>query len=119
MHTANFLSYNSTGINSIKTNWISDLCKLTNNDFFSIQEQFKSTKNVDKCFKDQFPDTVTLSLLSCAFLPLFKGGLKDPAQTDSYRAITGSSLLLKILDNVILLLWGDRLGTDTLQFWGK
>ena len=47
--------------------------------------------------------TVTLSLLSCAFLPLFKGGLKDPVQTDSYRAIAGSSLLLKLFDNMILL----------------
>ena len=63
--------------------------------------------------------TVTLSLLSCAFLPLFKGGLKDPAHTDSYRAIAGSSLLLKLFDNVILLLGGDRLGTDTLQFGFK
>ena len=58
--------------------------------------------------------TVTLSLLSCAFLPLFKGGLKDPSKTDSYRAIAGSSLLLKLFDNVILLLWGDVLGTDSL-----
>ena len=54
--------------------------------------------------------TVTLSLLSCAFLPLFKGGLKDPANTDSYRAIAGSSLLLKLFDNLVILLWGDRLG---------
>ena len=38
--------------------------------------------------------TVTLSLLACAFLPFFKGGLKDPAKTDSYCAIAGSSLLL-------------------------
>ena len=60
--------------------------------------------------------TVTLSLLSCAFLPLFKGGLKDPAKTDSYRAIAGSSLLLKLFDNLIIILWGDRLGTDSLQF---
>ena len=43
-------------MNSIKTNWISDLCKLTNTDFFSIQEHFRSTKNVDKFFRDQFPD---------------------------------------------------------------
>ena len=63
--------------------------------------------------------TVSISLLSCAFLPLFKGGLKDPAQTDSYRAIAGSSLLLKLFDNVVLLLWGDRLGTDSLQFGFK
>ena len=63
--------------------------------------------------------SVTLSLLSCAFLPLFKGGLKDPSLTDSYRAIAGSSLLLKLFDNVILLIWGDRLGTDSLQFGFK
>ena len=51
-----FLSYNSTGINSFKTNWIRDLCKLTKTDFFSIQEHFRSTKNSDKYFKDQFQD---------------------------------------------------------------
>jgi hypothetical protein len=63
--------------------------------------------------------TVTMSLLSCAFLPLFKGGLKDPANTDSYRAIAGSSLLLILFDNLIILLWGDRPGTDSLQFGFK
>ena len=63
--------------------------------------------------------TDTLSLLASAFLPLFKGGLKDPANTDSYRAIAGSSLLLKLFDNVILLLWGDHLGSDSLQFGFK
>ena len=30
---------------------------------------------------------VTPQILSCAFLPLFKGGLKDPSKVDSYRAI--------------------------------
>ena len=34
--------------------------------------------------------TVTLQILSCAFLPLFKGGLKNPESLDSYRAIAGS-----------------------------
>ena len=63
--------------------------------------------------------SVSLSLLACAFLPLFKGGLKDPANTDSYRAIAGSSFLLKLFDNVILLLWGDLLGSDSLQFGFK
>ena len=60
--------------------------------------------------------TVTLS---CAFLPLCKGGLKDPSKVDSYRAIAGSPLLLKLFDNVILLLWGDCLGSDSLQFGFK
>ena len=62
---------------------------------------------------------VTLELLSCAFLPLFKGGLKNPHASDSYRAIAGSSQILKLFDNVILLLWGDLLGSDSLQFGFK
>ena len=62
---------------------------------------------------------VTEQLLSCAFLPLFKGGLKDKTKTDSYRAIAGSSLLLKLFDNVILLLWGHLLSSDSLQFGFK
>ena len=62
---------------------------------------------------------VTLELLSCAFLPLFKGGLKNPNSSDSYRAIAGSSQILKLLDNVILLIWGDLLNSDSLQFGFK
>ena len=50
--------------------------------------------------------TVSLHLLACAFLPLFKGGLKDPSNTSSIRAIAGASLLLKLFDYVILDIWG-------------
>ena len=39
--------------------------------------------------------TVTPSLLACAFLPLLKSP-KDPADPGSYRAIAGSSLVLKL-----------------------
>ena len=53
--------------------------------------------------------TVTLQILSCAFLPLFKGGLKNPAIFDSYRAIAGGSQVLKLFEYVILLIWGDHL----------
>ena len=59
---------------------------------------------------------VTAQLLCCAFLPLFKGGQKDSSKTDSYRAIAGSSQILKLFDNVVLLLWGHLLGSDSLQF---
>ena len=45
--------------------------------------------------------SVTLSLLACAFLPLLKNRLKDPADTNSYRVIAGSSLLLKLFDQVL------------------
>ena len=60
--------------------------------------------------------TVTVSLLACAFLPLLKNSLKNPADVSSYRAIAGSSLLLKLFDQVVLVLWGHLLQRDTLQF---
>ena len=53
--------------------------------------------------------TVSSPLLSCAFIPLFKGGLKDPESFDSYRAIAGASLLLKLFEYMILNIWGDLL----------
>ena len=63
--------------------------------------------------------TVTLQILSCAFLPLFKGGLKSPGKFDSYRAIAGASQLLKLFEYVILIVWGDLLHTDSMQFGFK
>ena len=45
----------------------------------------------------------TIDILCCAFMPLLKGALKDDTDSNNYRAICISSLLLKILDNVILL----------------
>ena len=63
--------------------------------------------------------TVSLNLLSCAFLPLLKSTLKDPSEINSYRAIAGSSLLLKLFDQVILLLRGHMMSSDPLQFGFK
>ena len=63
--------------------------------------------------------TVTKSILSCAFIPLLKSSLKDPAKTDSYRAIAGSSLLLKLFEMCVLDVWGDLLRSDSLQFGFK
>ena len=62
---------------------------------------------------------LTRSLLACAFLPLLKSALKDPADTGSYRAIAGTSIVLKLFDKVVLLLWGHLLATDSLQFGYK
>ena len=36
-----------------------------------------------------------------------------------YRAIAGSSLLLKLFDQSVLLVWGDQLHSDQLQFGFK
>ena len=63
--------------------------------------------------------TVILQILSWAFLPLFKGGLKSPDKSDSYRAIAGASQLLKLFEYVILMMWGDQLTNDRMQFGFK
>ena len=60
--------------------------------------------------------SVSPLLLACAFLPLLKNSLKDPADTGSYRAIACSSFLLKLFDKVVLLLWRHLLTSDSLQF---
>ena len=63
--------------------------------------------------------SVTPSLLACSFLPLLKSSLKDPCDPDSYRAIAGSSLILKTFELVVLILWGNLLSSDSLQFGYK
>ena len=62
---------------------------------------------------------VTQSILACAFIPILKSQMKDPALTDSYRAIAGSSLILKTFEQAIILIWGNKLGSDSLQFGFK
>ena len=63
--------------------------------------------------------TVSRHLLATAFLPFLKCSLKDPADSDSYRAIAGSSQILKLFDYVILDLWGHLLDSDSLQMGFK
>lgn len=52
-------------------------------------------------------------------MPLLKGALKEATNRNNYRAIWISALLLKILDNVILILYGSDLASDDLQFGYK
>ena len=60
--------------------------------------------------------TVTLSLLAFAFLPQLKNALKDPVNTDRCRAISGSSLLLKLFDQCLLVVWGHLMASGSQQF---
>ena len=59
--------------------------------------------------------TITREILCTAFLPLLKSTLKDPRKFNNYRAIAGASQLLKMLEYVILILWGDLVQSDSLQ----
>ena len=52
-------------------------------------------------------------------MQLLKSSLKDPCDPGSYRAIAGSSLILKLFENVVLHVWGEYLASDSLQFGFK
>ena len=60
----------------------------------------------------QVPDNI----LVCTLLPLVKDNLGDLAQSDNYRAIAAGCQILKLLDIVILILEGEKLRCDQLQF---
>ena len=55
-------------------------------------------------------------ILVCTLLPLVKDNLADITSSENYRAIASGSLLLKLLDVIIMMLEGDKLGCDQLQF---
>ena len=64
-------------------------------------------------------EDITYDCCDVPLLPSRKGSLKDDTNSKNYHAIAISSLLLKVLDNVILILWGNLLGSDCLQFGYK
>ena len=55
-------------------------------------------------------------VLICTLIPLVKDNLADVTSSDNYRAIATGSMLLKLLDILILILEGDKLSCDQLQF---
>ena len=59
---------------------------------------------------------IPVFLLICSLVPLVKDKLGEISSSDNYRAIAISSLMLKILDWIILLLFSDKLKTCDLQF---
>ena len=69
---------------------------------------------VFKCFliHGHVSSVLTLSTM----IPLVKDKLGDICASNNYRSIALSSLILKIFDWVIILLYGDKLNLDSLQF---
>ena len=60
--------------------------------------------------------TVPNFILLCTLIPIVKDNLGDITSSDNYRAIAGGCLLLKLIDIVILLLEGEKLQVDDLQY---
>ena len=59
---------------------------------------------------------VTYFLLLATLVPLIKDKLGDLNSSKNYRTIAISSLILKLTDWIILILFGAKLGIDDLQF---
>ena len=55
-------------------------------------------------------------LLLATLVPIVKDKLGNICSSDNYRSIAISSLILKIFDCVIILLYADKLDLDQLQF---
>ena len=61
-------------------------------------------------------NNVTIYLLLATLVPIIKNKLASIKTSKNYRSIAISSLVLKILDWIILTLFGQKLGLDELQF---
>ena len=59
---------------------------------------------------------VTLFLLVATLVPIIKDKLGSVSSSKNYRSIALSSQILKLFDWVVLLLYGESLGVDQLQF---
>ena len=59
---------------------------------------------------------LTQTLAIYTLLPMIKDKLGKASDSNNYRSIAISSLILKLLDWVIILLYKDSLHLDTLQF---
>ena len=59
---------------------------------------------------------VSLHLLLAVLVPIVKDKLGDISSSKNYRSIAISSLILKIFDWVVILLFGETFGLDELQF---
>ena len=59
---------------------------------------------------------ISHDLLVCALSPIVKDPNGDISSSKNYRGIAISSLILKVFDNCLLLLLGNLLSSDQLQF---
>ena len=54
--SATFLSYNPTGLNALKCDWLNNLLELVDMTYVSIQEHFRTARTIEKFFMEQFHD---------------------------------------------------------------
>ena len=70
--------------------------------------------NIIKCFL--IHGHVSHILLVATIIPLIKDKLGDVESSENYRSIALSSVILKIIDWILMTLFGKKFGLDELQF---
>ena len=75
---------------------------------------FEHLATVIRCFL--IHGHVSLILLLATLVPIVKDKMANICTSKNYRSIAISSLILKIFDWIIILLFGTTLGLDDLQF---
>ena len=124
----NLVTSNSlSDVNKVTPNVVKDAVNHLNNDKSDPMFSFSSD-----CFKNA-PDSlfvhlsnifkiflihghVSLFLLLSTMVPLIKDKLGNKCSSKNYRSIAISSLLLKIFDWVVIILFSEALKLDDLQF---
>ena len=105
----------SDAINCIKSDKTDPLCDFTSDCL--KQAPFVLCEKLSQLFQMYLVHGyVSASLMVSTLIPLVKDKLGDMTSSSNYRSIALSSLILKIFDWVVLLLYGDGLWTDDLQF---
>ena len=74
---------------------------------------FYHLSNIIKCFL--IHGHISNILLLATLVPIIKDKLGDAEASDNYRSIALSSIILKVFDWIVLLLFGKSLGLDYLQ----
>ena len=66
--------------------------------------------------RDMSIEHVTQFLLLATYVPIINDKLECIISSKNYRSIAISSLILKMIDWIIILIFGDKLGLHDLQF---
>ena len=82
MKSVKFLSYNSIGMNSVKTQWVRDLMDTCGASYCGVQDHFKKIHPLQKYFKSEFPKCDSLVQLS---LKSLKGVRREQVPTSGWR----------------------------------
>ena len=106
--TANFLSYNSTGISAVKCKFLHEICDTNNVNYVSLQEHFKYTKSTSEYFSDKFSNFYSNDK------PSYRPRTQDSGRAKGGLAQLSSKLVNVRKDRIVTASW--RVQAQLLNF---